>query len=80
MAESRSRTDYNETTTILNAALRNPTELAGKGLIYRQVLSLLLSGRRPSYYLVSNREALAVLTNKYLRLLVRGRGDQPGPA
>src|SRR4051812_9410591 len=62
-------TDYNETTKILSAAPRNPAELMRKGLVYRQVLSLLLSGRRPSYYLVSNREALAVLTNKYLHLL-----------
>ena len=62
-------TDYDEATKILNTAPRNPAELARKGLVYRQVLSLLLSGRRPSYYLVSNREALAVLTDKYLRLL-----------
>ena len=62
-------TDYEEATKILNTAPRNPAELARKGLVYRQVLSLLLSGRRPSYYLVSNREALAVLTDKYLRML-----------
>src|SRR3954449_7289219 len=62
-------TDYDEATKILNTVPRNPAELARKGLVYRQVLSLLLSGRRPSYYLVSNREALAALTNKYLRLL-----------
>src|SRR4051812_23014482 len=62
-------TGYDETTKILNTAPRNPAELARKGLLYRQVLSLLLSGRRPSYYLVSNREALAFLTDKYLRLL-----------
>src|SRR4051794_12781930 len=62
-------TDHNETARILNAAPRKPAELVRKGLVYRQVLSLLLSGRRPSHYLVSDREALAVLTNQYLRLL-----------
>jgi membrane peptidoglycan carboxypeptidase len=70
--------DYNETTKILNAAPRNPAELARKGLVYRQVLSLLLSGRRPSHYLVSNREALIALTNKYLRLLCDAGVINPG--
>ena len=43
-------TDYEEATKILNTEARNPAELARKGFVYRQVLSLLLSGRRPSYY------------------------------
>src|SRR4051794_10452606 len=62
-------TDYEEATKILNAEARNPAELARKGLVYRQMLSLLLSGRRPSHYLVSNREALDLLTAKYLPML-----------
>ncbi len=36
---------------------------------YKQVLSLFIAQRRPSYYLVTNRDALEVLTNSYLRLL-----------
>ncbi|MCG6861444.1 MAG: transglycosylase domain-containing protein [Chromatiaceae bacterium] len=36
---------------------------------YKQVLSLLLGQRRPSYYLVSGRGPLADLTDAYLRLL-----------
>lgn len=62
-------TDYAEATRILNATPRNAAELARKGEIYRQVLSLLLSERRPSYYLIGNRAALAELTDKYLRVL-----------
>jgi membrane peptidoglycan carboxypeptidase len=33
------------------------------------VLSLLLAGRRPGYYLIANYQALASLTDRYLRLL-----------
>ena len=62
-------TDYNQATKILNSAPRNPAEWARKGAVYRQVLSLLLSERRPSYYLINNRDALEVLTDKYLRVL-----------
>ncbi|MBI4527838.1 MAG: penicillin-binding protein [Deltaproteobacteria bacterium] len=36
---------------------------------YKQVLSLFLAQRRPSYYLVTDRGALESLTNSYLRLL-----------
>ncbi len=36
---------------------------------YKQVLSLFIAQRRPSYYLVTNRKALEVLTDSYLRLL-----------
>src|SRR5207302_4156157 len=40
-----------------------------KGEVYRQFLSLLLSERRPSYYLITDRDSLGVLTDKYLRVL-----------
>ena len=62
-------TDYRAATRILNQPPRTPAEQAQQGLAYRQVLSLLLSERRPSYYLVRNRGALAVLADKYLRVL-----------
>jgi hypothetical protein len=54
-------TDYAEATKILNATPRTRQEVARKGEIYRQVLTLLLSERRPSYYLLINRDALAEL-------------------
>jgi len=62
-------TDYAEATKILNATPRNAAELARKGEVYRQVLTLLLSERRPSYYLITNRDALAELTDQYLGIL-----------
>src|SRR6266568_5164423 len=62
-------TDYAEATKVLNSTPRNSKELARKGEIYRQILSLLLSERRPSYYLIADRDALGVLTDKYLRVL-----------
>src|SRR5947207_4089892 len=62
-------TDYNEANKVLNSTPRNSKELARKGEVYRQVLSLLLSERRPSYYLITDHDALGVLTDKYLRVL-----------
>ena len=62
-------TDYRQATKILDATPRDAAELARKGEIYRQALSLLLSERRSTYYLVAHHEALAALTDKYLRIL-----------
>ncbi len=36
---------------------------------YKQVLSLLIAQRRPTFYLVTNRDALESITNSYLRIL-----------
>ena len=38
---------------------------------YKQVLSLFIAQRRPSFYLVTNREALESLANSYLRMLAK---------
>jgi membrane peptidoglycan carboxypeptidase len=62
-------TDYAEATRILNSTPQTRAELERQGEIYRQALSLLLSERRPSYYLRSNRDALETLTDRYLRVL-----------
>ncbi|HEU0217074.1 MAG TPA: transglycosylase domain-containing protein [Stellaceae bacterium] len=62
-------TDYQQAAQILNHAPRDAAEWARKGLVYREVLSLILSERRPSYYLLADRDALAALTDKYLRAL-----------
>lgn len=53
-----------------------PTDSAGRAeraRVYRQVLSLLLAHRRPSYYLAdpAGRAALGPLTDRYLDLLAR---------
>jgi membrane peptidoglycan carboxypeptidase len=62
-------TDPDQADAVLRAPAATPTELARKGEIYRQVLSLLLAGRRPGYYLITDPKALAGLTDRYLRLL-----------
>jgi membrane peptidoglycan carboxypeptidase len=62
-------TDLAEANHVLTAPAATKTEIARKGEVYRQVLSLLLAGRRPAYYLIEHYDALAALTDKYLRLL-----------
>ncbi|HTT78171.1 MAG TPA: transglycosylase domain-containing protein [Stellaceae bacterium] len=62
-------TDYREAGQILDARPRDAAQWARKGEIYRQALSLLLSERRPTYYLMRNHRALATLTDHYLRVL-----------
>ncbi len=48
---------------------RQTQDMRAKGLAFRQVLSLLLAHRRPSYYLVADKGALHGLVESYLRLL-----------
>ncbi len=50
-----------------------------RGTIYREVLSLILSQRRPTYYLTNaeGREALQALTDRHLRLLERAEVISP---
>lgn len=62
-------TDLAEADRVLTAPAQTPAQLARKGEIYRQTLSLLLAGRRPAYYLTADHAALSALTDRYLRLL-----------
>lgn len=62
-------TDVAAANRVLTAPATTKAELEREGEIYRQVLSLLLAGRRPGYYLVENRTALGTLTDIYLRRL-----------
>ncbi|WP_455885255.1 transglycosylase domain-containing protein [Pseudomonas spelaei] len=57
----------------VNRALADtaPANAAARGLALRQVLSLMIAQRRPSFYLARGREALAQLTDSHLRLLAR---------
>ena len=48
-----------------------PSALARKAQIYREVLSLLLAGRRPAYYLRADLRALELLTDRYVDWLAR---------
>ncbi len=62
-----------DTMTLLN--LPDPQEDADlrdrQGLALRQVVSLLIAHRRPSFYLLTGREELSALTDSYLRLLAQ---------
>ncbi|NYZ13451.1 glycosyl transferase family 51 [Azospirillum sp. RWY-5-1] len=59
--------------TVASKVLREPAmdlrSLQLKALAYKQVLSLILAQRRPSHYLIADREALDRLANSHLRLL-----------
>jgi membrane peptidoglycan carboxypeptidase len=54
---------------VLTAPATTKAQTARRGEVYRQVLSLLLAGRRPAYYLIENRAGLGRLTDSYLRRL-----------
>lgn len=67
--------DFEKTNELLRALgtgirQRKVGDVAGE---FRKVLSLLLAHRRPSHYLLSHREALHELTDKYIRLLIQAR-------
>ncbi|RQH05420.1 transglycosylase domain-containing protein [Paraburkholderia dinghuensis] len=59
----------------VNRILREPVSAATldeQALAFRQVLSLLIAQRAPSYFLQHDNPALAKLTDSYLRLLASG--------
>jgi membrane peptidoglycan carboxypeptidase len=60
-------TDLGEVSAVLSGAAQ--AELAREGEIYKQVLSLLLAQRRPSFYLLEGRAELSILADRYLELL-----------
>ena len=62
-------TDLAEANRVLTTPATTKAERARKAEVYRQLLSLLLAGRRPAYYLIEHHAALAALTDNYLRLL-----------
>ena len=62
-------TEPDQADDVLREPATTPAAIAREGETYRQALSLLLSARRPQYYLVDNHTALERLTDRYLRLL-----------
>lgn len=48
-----------------------PEQRGARALAYKQVLSLLIAQRRPSYFLIHDRDGLRSLTDSYLRILAR---------
>lgn len=63
--------DYQQVNKLLNAPPGSGAELAAQGKALRQVVSLMIAHRRPSWYLARGRDQLAVLTDSYLRLLAQ---------
>ncbi len=71
-------TDFSEMNRLLN--LNNPLgfELDEQARVLKQVISLMIAHRRPSFYLVGGRKELAILCNSYVRLLAQN-GTIPEP-
>jgi membrane peptidoglycan carboxypeptidase len=62
-------TDLDEAIERLAESPADGPDTARRGQIYKQVLSLLLAQRRPSYYLISGRAELVSLADAHLRVL-----------
>ncbi|MBN6713255.1 transglycosylase domain-containing protein [Pseudomonas capsici] len=65
--------DFTRTNQILASDPQDAKGLAEKGLALREVLSLIIAQRRPSYYLTKGRLELADLTDSHIRLLTQAR-------
>ncbi|KRP60701.1 transglycosylase domain-containing protein [Pseudomonas trivialis] len=70
--------DFNQVNALL--AGDAPQDLVQKGVALRQVLSLMIAQRRPSYYLNKGRDELAQLTDSHLRLLAQSKVIEPALA
>lgn len=65
-------TDFQEMNRLLGDSRDESEEAVGrKAVLLKQVISLMIAHRRPSYYLVQGRSELATLTDKHLRVLSR---------
>jgi membrane peptidoglycan carboxypeptidase len=62
-------TDFALANRLLSAPAPNPAARLEQARVYKQVLTLLLAQRRPSYYLIDGRAAIRELTDAHLRLL-----------
>jgi membrane peptidoglycan carboxypeptidase len=61
--------DFHSVNALLSSETAVGADLDGQGLAYREVLSLLIAQRRPSYFLVTGRSHLFDLTDSYLRVM-----------
>jgi len=64
--------DFAEVNRLLDSRRNADASYEEKGLALRQVLSLLIAQRRPSYYLGAGRDDMAELTDSHIRLLANG--------
>jgi len=65
--------DFAKTNETLASTATDEQSLAARGLALREVLSLVIAQRRPSYYLAKGREELAELTDSHIRLLTQNQ-------
>ncbi len=65
-------TDFTELNRLLEQKETTGLELEQQARVLKQVISLMIAHRRPSYYLVKGRSELAVVSNSYARLLAQG--------
>ncbi len=70
-------TDLRAASRVLVSPAESDVQIARKAEIYKQILSLLLAERRPSYYLNIDRDALNTLANRYLPLLAEAGVIEP---
>ena len=64
-------TEFAELNRLLNLADPKGADLELQARALKQVISLMIAHRRPSYYLVQGRQDLATLSNSYVRLLAQ---------
>ncbi|SDN94649.1 transglycosylase domain-containing protein [Pseudomonas jinjuensis] len=63
--------DYQRVNQLLSAPPASGARLEEQGQALRQVVSLMIAHRRPSYYLARGRAQLSSMTDSYLRLLAQ---------
>ncbi|WP_282345952.1 transglycosylase domain-containing protein [Pseudomonas sp. PS01301] len=61
--------DFEQVNRALASTTTDPASEAARGLALRQVLSLMIAQRRPSYFLNKGHDDLAELTDSHIRLL-----------
>ncbi|MGG2397497.1 transglycosylase domain-containing protein [Pseudomonas sp. SH1-B] len=64
--------DFERSNALLDPARSPDATIAERGQALRQVLSLMIAQRRPSYYLAQGRHDLEGLTESHIRLLANG--------
>lgn len=69
--------DFNQVNERLASTASDPQSLAQRGLALREVLSLMIAQRRPSYYLTRGHNDLAQLTDSHIRLLAQNNVIDP---
>ncbi len=62
-------TDFAEANRVLTRKNQSKTDIARAGLVYKQVLSLLIAQRRPAFYLRTDLSELDRVANSYVALL-----------